>query len=70
MAALCACWVSELRGGSGWFGVSIRADGFGVFRDFLGEFWAGGRGLGFRACGVRGSGMVPHHVVAEMSGFL
>jgi len=39
---LCACWVSELRGGSGWFGVSIRADGFGDLRDFLGEFWAGG----------------------------
>lgn len=37
----------------------------------LGEFWVGGRGLGFRACGGKaaGSRMVPHRVIDEMSVF-
>lgn len=40
-------WVSELRGGSGWFAGSIRGV---ILRYFSGEFWVGRRGLGFRAC--------------------
>ena len=66
VAAPCARWVSELRGGSGWFGVSIRGGGSGDLRDFSGEFWAGGRGLGFRARvggEGRGSRMVPRRVI-------
>jgi hypothetical protein len=45
--------------------------GFGDLRELLGEFWVGGRGLGFRACGGKaaGSRMVPHRVIAEMSVF-